>query len=79
MSLRVIWQYMDRSVTKKILYGPQLRSISAALAKTNRENKNVKCNIVKYLPLFHHFKAIYQFPKHNILPYDPQCHELFAI
>jgi hypothetical protein len=21
---------------------------------------------VKYLPLFHHFKAIYQFPKHNI-------------
>ena len=24
MSLRVIWQYMDRSVTKQILYGPQL-------------------------------------------------------
>ena len=23
MALRVIWQYMDRSVTKKILYGPQ--------------------------------------------------------
>jgi hypothetical protein len=22
MSLRVIWQYMDRSVTKKILFGP---------------------------------------------------------
>jgi hypothetical protein len=22
---------------------------------------------VKYLPLFHHFKAIYQFPKHIIL------------
>jgi len=21
---------------------------------------------VKYLPLFHHFKAIYQFPKHII-------------
>jgi hypothetical protein len=21
---------------------------------------------VKYLPLFHHFKAIYQFPKHNL-------------
>ena len=40
MSLRVIWQYMDRSVTKKILYGPQ---------------------------------------KLHILPYDPQCHELFAI
>jgi hypothetical protein len=20
----------------------------------------------EYLPLFHHFKAIYQFPKHNI-------------
>jgi hypothetical protein len=23
MSLRVIWQYIDRSVTQKILYGPQ--------------------------------------------------------
>ena len=23
MALKVIWQYMDRSVTKKILYGPQ--------------------------------------------------------
>ena len=23
MSLWVIWQYMDQSVTKKILYGPQ--------------------------------------------------------
>jgi hypothetical protein len=21
---------------------------------------------VKYLPLFHHFKAIYQFPKQNV-------------
>ena len=40
MSLRVIWQYMGRSVTKKILYGPQ---------------------------------------RVRILPYDPQCHELFAI
>jgi hypothetical protein len=28
MALKVIWQYMDRSVTKKILYGPKLlRSI----------------------------------------------------
>ena len=24
MALRVIWEYMDRSVTKRILYGPQL-------------------------------------------------------
>jgi uncharacterized membrane protein YhaH (DUF805 family) len=24
MALRVIWQYMDRSVTQNILYGPQL-------------------------------------------------------
>ena len=22
MALRVIWQYMDRSVTQKVLYGP---------------------------------------------------------
>jgi hypothetical protein len=27
MSLRVIWQYMDRSVTKKLLYGPSEASI----------------------------------------------------
>ena len=27
MALRVIWQYMDRSVTNKILYGPKLLSI----------------------------------------------------
>ena len=25
MALRVIWQYMDRSVTKKIVYGPKLK------------------------------------------------------
>ena len=52
MSLRVIWLYMDRSVTKKISYGPQK------------------------------LRSIYYFfgdgPVH-ILPYDPQCHELFAI
>ena len=51
MSLRVIWQYMDRSVTKKTLYEPQK------------------------------LRSIYFFgdgPVH-ILPYDPQCHELFAI
>ena len=29
MSLRVIWQYMDRSVTKKILYGPQCHELFA--------------------------------------------------
>ena len=28
MVLRVIWQYMDRSVTKNILYGPKLLSIA---------------------------------------------------
>jgi hypothetical protein len=52
ISLRVIWQYMDRSVTKKILYGPQK------------------------------LRSIYYFfgdgPVH-ILPYDPQCHELFEL
>jgi hypothetical protein len=57
MALRVIWQYMDRSVTNKILYGPKLLSPfpvhitlywPAALTKTNRENKNVKYNIFVY-------------------------------
>jgi hypothetical protein len=27
MALRAIWQFMDRSVTHKIVYGPSLRSI----------------------------------------------------
>jgi hypothetical protein len=27
MALRAIWQFMDRDVTHKILYGPKLRSI----------------------------------------------------
>ena len=27
MSLRVIWQYIDRSVTKKIVYGPKLFAV----------------------------------------------------
>jgi hypothetical protein len=31
MALRVIWQYMDRSVTKKILYGPKLHELFAIL------------------------------------------------
>ena len=52
MALRVIWQYMDRSVPPKLLYGPQkLRSI---------------------------YYLFGDGPVH-ILPYDPQCHELFAI
>ena len=52
MALRVILQYMDRSVTQKILYGPQ------------------KLWSIKYF--------FGDGPVH-ILPYDPQCHELFAI
>ena len=57
MSLRVIWQYMDRSVTKKILYGPHM---------------------AVYGPVRHQKKFFGDGPVH-ILPYDPQCHELFAI
>jgi hypothetical protein len=26
-----------------------------------------RCMQLKYLPLFHHFKAIYQFPKHILI------------
>ena len=50
MSLRVRWQYMDRSVTKK--YYMDLASV--------------------------HIIFFGDGPVH-ILPYDPQCHELFAM
>ena len=36
MSLRVIWQYMDRSVTKKILYGPSSFGPYNIFGVTNR-------------------------------------------
>ena len=35
MALRVIWQYMDRSVTKKILYGPNLLRVIVVNATFN--------------------------------------------
>ena len=62
MSLRVIWQYMDRSVTKK--YYMDLRSFGpyTILLVTER-----------YIYFFLGDGAV------HILPYDPQCHELFAI
>ena len=39
MALRVIWQYMDRSVTKKIVYGPkrELFAILYFLSKIIRQ------------------------------------------
>ena len=51
MSLRVIWQYMDRSVTKKNIWTSEASV---------------------------HIIFFGDGPVH-ILPYDPQCHELFAI
>jgi len=35
MALRVIWQYMDRSVTQKILYGPKLLRVIVVNATFN--------------------------------------------
>ena len=35
MALRVIWQYMDQSVTKKILYGPQLMAVYGPVRHQN--------------------------------------------
>jgi hypothetical protein len=63
MSLRIIWQYMDRSVTKKILYGPQ-------------SPKKYYMDLRSLLRSIQYFFG--DGPVH-ILPYDPQCHELFAI
>ena len=127
MSLRVIWQYMDRSVTKKILY--DLRSFSPynIFLVTDR---SIYChmtlsamNYLLYITLYVfifpiwslfsymdrpgiciiildkkyniansscHFRSYgsiwtgpspktYYMGLVHILPYDPQCHELFAI
>ena len=35
----------------KIVTGPYTKIVTAALTKTNRENKNVKCNIPVYVIL----------------------------
>ena len=52
MSLRVIWQYMDRHVNQK--YYMDLKS-------------------------FGQYNIFFGDEPVHILPYDPQCHELFAI
>ena len=65
MSLRVIWQYMDRSVTKKILYGS---------IWTGPSPKKYYMDLRSFGP----YNIFGDGPVH-ILPYDPQCHELFAI
>jgi hypothetical protein len=54
MALRAIWQFMDRNVTHKILYGP------AELTKTNRENKNVKY-IITFMVLYSIIKPFNSF------------------
>ena len=62
MSLRVIWQYMDRSVTKNILYGSRHQQKYYMDLRSFGPNKKNFCDE----------------PVH-MLPYDPQCHELFVI
>ena len=62
MSLRVIWQYMDRSDTKNILYG-------------SRHQKAYYMDLRSFGPNNFFFGD----GPVNILPYDPQSHELFAI
>jgi hypothetical protein len=53
----------------------------------------VSCLLSKYLPLFHHFKAVYQFPKHifffvkivanasldNFLIYYDQVNDIYLV
>ena len=41
MSLRVIWQYMDRSVTKQILYGPRFGPYNIFLVT----DRSIYCHI----------------------------------
>jgi hypothetical protein len=63
MSLRVIWQYMDRSIYSHMtIYEPV------------RHQKN----IIWTSETSAHIIFFGDGPVH-ILPYDPQCHELFAI
>jgi hypothetical protein len=49
MALRVIWQYMDRSVTKKILYGPHHMAVYGPV------------HILPYDPKWHELFAILYF------------------
>ena len=43
MALRVIWQYMDRFVTKKILYGPKLGPYNIVLVT----DRSIYCHMTR--------------------------------
>ena len=44
MALRAKWQFMDRSVTHKIVYGPQLRFSSYNILWVT--SRSIKCHMV---------------------------------
>ena len=89
MSLRVIWQYMDRSI-----YCPgadpgfQVRGGGGELKKLRRAEGGVNIFGVfrvknhDFTPknlIFSNFRGGAPPLDPPLLPYDPQCHELFAI
>ena len=65
---------VPRSLVRSVAYGKSEVKLFACKEITNRwsfsfskgEKWFDKLFNLKYLPLFHHFKAIYQFPKHII-------------
>jgi hypothetical protein len=57
MSFRVIWQYMDRSVTKKILYGPHAEAYNICLVTDRSIYCHMTLSAMNYL-LFMHYKNV---------------------
>ena len=49
MALRVIWQYMDRSVTKTILYGPKLGPYNIVLVTDRSIYCHMTLSAMNYL------------------------------
>ena len=49
MSLPVIWQYMDRSVTKKILYGPSFGPYNIFLVTDRSIYSHMTLSAMNYL------------------------------
>ena len=69
------YSFLPVTSIRSVAYGKSEVKLSACTEMTNRWQSSFskgekwldKLFNVKYLPLFHHFKAIYQFPKHIIL------------
>jgi hypothetical protein len=64
MALRVIWQYMDRSVTKQIVYGPMLLSSPKTLPTIVQSNHSY---ILHFTFLFSLFVFVSAAGQYNVM------------